>query len=42
MPVVLGLVVTMAAVFVLINLLVDLVHPLIDARVRMSHARSGA
>jgi peptide/nickel transport system permease protein len=42
MPVVLGLVVTMATVFVLINLLVDLVHPLIDARVRVSRARSSA
>ena len=42
MPVVLGLVVTVATAFVLINLLVDLVHPLIDARVHVSRARSGA
>lgn len=41
MPVVLGLVVAMATAYVLINLLVDLVHPLIDARVRVS-ARSSA
>jgi peptide/nickel transport system permease protein len=42
MPVVLGLVVTVASAFVLINLLVDLAHPLIDARVRVTGARSSA